>query len=243
MLRGLYSAAGALEAATRNQEIVAENLSHAATPGYRRQGAVFEVPSFSSPNAPAGVGAGNSSPAANISAFTHQNPGPLQQTHNPLDVALVGNGFLIVDGPNGPLYTRNGGLELNAQGQLQTRGGGYRVRGQGGPITVPPNASEITVASDGTIFADGGDIGRLQFATFARPNELRRVGDTFFAGETPQTPPADAIRVQQGFREGSNVQAVQEMVSMMLGIRFYEAAEKSMRMLSDSVAQNTRPQS
>jgi flagellar basal body rod protein FlgG len=79
-------------------------------------------------------------------------------------------------------------------------------------------------------------------ANFDGPAALRRVGPTLFEGDAPQTPPPNSVRVDQGFREGSNVQPVQEMVSMMLGMRFYEAAGKVMQALSDAVSQNTRPQ-
>ena len=243
MLRGLYSVAGALEMASRNQEIVAENLTHATTPGYRRQALLFEVPDYSMTSSPEQRAARDPNRAARPGAFTHYDSGPLEQTRSPLDVALVGDAFFVLEGPSGPLYTRNGGFELNGAGQLQTRGGGYRVRGQGGPLTVPSNASQIVVSADGAVSANGAEIGRLQFASFARPDSLRRVGGTLFEGDTPQAPRPGTVRVEQGYREGSNVQAVQEMVSMMLGLRFYEAAEKAMRALSDAVAQNTRTQS
>src|ERR1022692_2633637 len=112
MLRGIYSVAGAMEMASRNQEIVAENLTNAATPGYRRQGLLFEVPANAMPSSSGDRGArtpaGNLPGAANPVGYTHYDPGPLEQTHNPLDIALTGNGFFVVDGPNGPLYTRNG---------------------------------------------------------------------------------------------------------------------------------------
>ena len=97
--------------------------------------------------------------------------------------------------------------------------------GQGGAISVPQGAGTITVGSDGTINAGGAQVGRLQLANFERTDTLRRVGPTLFEGDAPQAPPA-SVRVDQGFREGSNVQAVQEMISMMLGMRHYEAAER-----------------
>lgn len=241
MLRGIYGVAGALEQASRNQDIIAENLTHAATPGYRRQGLLFDISPHSIPgthNERNGRAPGASGPQS----FTHYNSGPLEQTQNPLDVAIVGDAFFVVAGPNGPLYTRNGGFELNGAGQLQTRGGGYPLLGQSGPLRVPANSSQIVIGSDGTVAANGTEIGRIRLATFDRPDALRRVGGTLFEGDAPKTPPPGAVQIQQGYREGSNVQAVQEMISMMLGMRFYEAAEKAMRALSDAVSQNTRIQ-
>jgi flagellar basal-body rod protein FlgF len=243
MLRGLYRVAGAMEMVSRNHEMVSENLVNATTPGYRRQGMIFEVPQTSAATdtaAPAtrGRGAGRTP-----TSFVYMETGSLQKTDNPLDAALAGNAFFTVQGPNGPIYTRNGSFQLSATGELQTRGGGYRVQGQGGPLTIPANTSSINIAGDGTVTANGAVIGQLQLASFDDPTTLRRVGPTLFEGPAPRTPPAGAVRVEQGFRESSNVQPVQEMVSMMMGLRFYEAAQKAMQTMSDAIAQNTRPQS
>jgi flagellar basal-body rod protein FlgF len=240
MLRGIYSVAGAMEAATQSQEMAAENLTHLATPGYRRQGTFFELNTdqISDP-APASR---NIASVSSPRAYSNLEGGPLQQTGNPFDLALSGNAFFVLDGPNGPLYTRNGGFERNAAGDLQTRGSGYRLRGSGGPISVPADATEINVNADGVIFAKGAEIGRLRLASFDRPEEMRRVGTTMFAADDPKTPPPGEVRVEQGYREGSNVQPVKEMVAMVLGMRYYQAAEKAMSALSDAVAQNTRSQ-
>jgi flagellar basal-body rod protein FlgF len=241
MLRGLYRVAGAMETVSRNHELVSENLVNATTPGYRRQGMIFEVPQTSgSADAPATRGRGS---GRTPTSFVYMDAGSLQKTDNPLDAALSGNAFFTVQGPNGPVYTRNGSFQLSASGELQTRGGGYRVQGQGGPLNIPANTSSINIAGDGTVTANGTVVGQLQLASFADPTALKRVGPTLFEGPAPQTPPAGSVRVEQGFRESSNVQPVQEMVTMMMGLRFYEAAQKAMQTMSDAIAQNTRPQS
>jgi flagellar basal body rod protein FlgG len=243
MLSGLYSVAAALELGARNHEVVAENLAHVATPGYRRQGLVFDNFSDSLMNpAPSPTGETPRS-VNNPASFSLMEAGPLQQTNNPFDIAVVGEAFFTLQGPNGPIYTRNGGFEPNASGQLVARGLGYPVLGNGGPLTLPPNASTITVDPHGNVSANGVALGRLQLANFERPQDLRRIGSTLFEGGTPTAPAPNGYRIEQGFREGSNVQPVQEMVTMMLGMRFYEAAEKSMRALTDAIALNTRPQS
>lgn len=240
MLRGLYRVAGAMETVSRNHEIVSENLVNAATPGYRRQGMVFEVGRSADPDAPGPEprGAGRAA-----TSFAYMDPGSLQKTDNPFDAALSGDAFFTLQGPNGPIYTRNGSFQLGVNGQLQSRGGGYTVTGEGGPITIPRDASSISIAGDGTVSADGTTIGKLRLANFQDPASLTRVGPTLFEGPNPQAPAAGSVRVEQGFRESSNVQPVREMVSMMMGMRFYEAAQKAMQSMSDAVAQNTRPQS
>jgi flagellar basal-body rod protein FlgF len=235
MLRGIYSAASAMEASARNQEIVAENLAHVATPGYRRQGSLFDVGMQQDDLAAATQALGN---GRNPVGFTHFDPGPMQQTNNPYDLALVGNAFFVVQGPNGPLYTRNGAFERTTNGELQLRGGdGYKLSG----VQIPATAGRVDVSADGVIFADGARIGQVQLATFANTDTLRRVGPTLFEGDDPQTPQTGVVRVEQGYREGSNVQPVQEMVSMMLGMRQYEAVEKTLRSIAEAVGQNTRP--
>jgi len=242
MLRGLYSVAGALEIAGRNHEVVAENLANIATPGYRRQGSFFDMAQFSvnaNPNTPQQA----NRPAARGSHFTYADGGPLQQTSNPFDLALVGDAYFVLESPSGPVYTRNGSFEIGPGGQLQGRGNGYAVRGQGAQITLPQNVSSIEVAADGTISANGAALGRFELASFAQSDSLQRVGPTLFQGPGAQAPPPGSFRIEQGFKEGSNVQAVQEMVTMMVGMRHYEAAQRSMRAISEAVAQNTRTQS
>lgn len=242
MLRGIYSVANAMEIAGRNHEILSENIVHAATPGYRRQGLLFDA-SSATPGEPANSAASGSNRAArNGRAFQYFEAGPLQQTNNPLDVAVTGDAFFVVNGPDGPLYTRNGAFIVDQNGSLRTRGGGYQVSGQGGPINLPADAGPITIGPDGSVSTNGAQVGQLRLARFAQPETLRRVGTTLFEGDAPQTPPPGSVRVEQGYREGSNVQPVHEMVQMLVGMRYYEAAAKALQSLSDAVAQNTRTQ-
>ena len=240
MIRGLYNVASAMEVAARNQEVVSNNLANLNTPGYRRQGNYFEVQSNLQSSDPATESAAR--PQRGASSFNYMDSGPLEQSGNQFDLALSGNAFFTLEGPTGPIYTRNGSFELGPGGELQARGSGYRVRGQGAPLTLPTNAGRVAIAADGTVQANGAVVGRLELASFAQPDSLRRVGPTLFQGDNPQTPAPGAARVEQGFREGANVQAVQEMVSMMLGLRYYEAAEKAVKTMNDAVSLNTKPQ-
>jgi flagellar basal-body rod protein FlgF len=236
MLTGLYNAAGALGAATASHEMAAENLAHATTPGYRRRSVMFEaVDHAAQQSGYFGVSA--------PSEVTHFEPGPLQHTDNPLDLALSADAFFALDGPSGPVYTRAGCFELNARGELQSTSG-LRVRGTGGgAIVIPPNTNTITVNSQGFVYADNAQVGQLQLATFSDARGLRRVGPSLFEGPAPQTPTLGSVRVEQGYREGSNVQIVQEMVALIVGMRHYQAAQKAMTALSESVQQHAQLQS
>jgi flagellar basal-body rod protein FlgF len=271
MIRGLYNAATALEAAITNQELVADNLANISTAGFRRHGLIFEAvqqnavqQNVAAPSTAAlrtAPAAGRSLAAANVpdgtqsladtpvgtrvaGQYTSFTPGPMQSTGNPFDLALTGdNAFFVLDGPGGQVFTRNGVFQLNAQGQLQSASG-MAVRALSGKITVPQGTQKITIGSDGTVYGNGVSLGQLQIAQFPQPgNVLQRVGTTLFSGPTPrqQGQAVPTFQVQQGYRENSNVEAVNEMVSMITGMRHYEAAERALRALGEAVGQNTRP--
>jgi flagellar basal body rod protein FlgG len=243
MLRGLYSATTALLAADDNHEVVAQNLAHADVPGYRRQGASFttfaQALAQVDPNRTLSEEDLYGTAASRF--YTNFDTGPMQVTGNPLDVAANGDSFFVIQGPDGPLYTRNGSFTLNNQGQLLTKDG-RTVSGTAGPITIPPNASNIVVATDGTVSADGVPLGQLRLARFPDPTVLERVGTTLFRAPPGVQPQAGTGTVLQGYREGSNVQVVTEMVSMIAGMRHFQASQRALRALSESLQLSTRPQ-
>jgi flagellar basal-body rod protein FlgF len=259
MLQGYYSAASGMSAALQNQDILAQNLAHGTVPGYRRQSLSFAE--FTSPTGATSDTTINQSlyGAEVAQSSTSYAAGPYQQTGNPLDCAIQGDGFFVLDGPNGPLYTRNGQFQINPAGQLVTSSG-YVVTGSNGQLNIPTNAAQIDIAQDGTVSADNVTVGQLRMAWFKDQSQLQRVGTTLFSapdGITPQissfgttplpaadgvTPQMSSTWVRQGYREGSNVQVVNEMVQMIAGMRQYEAAAKAMRSLSDAMQQRTSAQ-
>jgi flagellar basal body rod protein FlgG len=242
MLPGLYSAASALTAAEQNHEAIARNLAHANVSGYRRQIVAFE------PFAPTDeTGESESAAAGGVGTtvngvLTDFTQGAVRSTGRRLDMALSGDGFFVVEGPNGPLYTRNGGFHLSAEGQLVTADG-RTVLGGSGALTFPVDVSpsQITVGPDGTIRANGAEVGALQLASFADNQQLIQVGTTFFQAPDGVVGDQAAATVQQGARELSNVSAVDELVRMIVGMRHYEAAQKSLKALAEAVEQSTNP--
>lgn len=241
MLRGYYSAASGMSGALQNQDILAQNLAHAPVPGYRRQSAVFEA--FIKPQ----TGPDSKAPDLNLHGSRATRiasgfkPGPYQHTGNPLECAIQGDGFFVLSGPNGPLYTRNGQFQLNADGQLVSSGG-YPVLGANGALTIPQNAANIVIGLDGTVTADNTTVGQLKLASFTDPSQLERAGTTLFQAPANVAPQAFTGSLRQGYREGSNVQIIQEMVQMISGMRQYEAAAKSMHALSDAMQQRIQGQ-
>lgn len=240
MFRGLYSAASALDAAARSQEVTAHNIAHANTPGYRRRGVAFETfdQALNRSLDPPGDIVGTRI----RQGYSDFRPGPLQQTSHPLDVAITepDRFFTVTDANDRSLLTRDGSFHRNAIGQLITTNG-YPVQGDAGPITIPPGAAEIIIAPDGGISADGVPVGRIRIVRVGDLKELVPAGDTFFeAPESAGVQPADA-RVLQGYREGSNVNPAEAMTGMILAARFYEATQRALRSIAETVQLNTRP--
>jgi flagellar basal-body rod protein FlgF len=151
MLRGLYAAATALDTAQQAHGVTAANLANVSTPGYKQQGARFETLNLAIGRDTPPPGDINGTRFA--ATYTDFRPGALQQTGNPFDLAVgEPDQFFAVQGPNGPLYTRDGSFRLTAQGQIVTQAG-YPLLGSTGPLAVPTNASRFNVASDGSVSA------------------------------------------------------------------------------------------
>jgi flagellar basal-body rod protein FlgF len=242
MIQGLYSATSALTAASRRQDIVADNLAHATVPGFRARGIAFSTFGANEPAPESAPGNGGIRGTDASREFISFQAGEYQETGNPLEMAIKGDGFFALQGPSGPVYTRNGSFELSAGGQLQSKSG-LVVNGTGGPITIPPGTARISVGSDGSVSADGAQVGQIGVTTFQDPSRLVRVGPTLFdapAGSGPQ--PSEAAQVLQGYREGANVAVIQEMVNLIAGSRYYEAASKALKSISDTLQQRTQPQ-
>jgi flagellar basal-body rod protein FlgF len=243
MLAGLYSAATGMNAAAEQHEVIARNLAHASVPGYRREVMVsqtFEAALNSELPPPSGHEAWG---VETLDVVTDFGQGPLQRTEQPLDVAIDGQGFFTVMGPDDvPLYTRSGGFQRSETGELVTAEG-FLVQGQGGPITIPPEVplNEVTIGFDGGVRARRTEYGKLQIVEFVEPEKLRPVGSTMFASDDLETQESTG-RVIQGSRELSNVSAVEELIAMLVGMRHYEASQRALRSISEAVAQNTNPQ-
>lgn len=224
----LYVMNSGAKAAMQRQEVLANNLANASTVGFRAElHAIRSVPVTGS--------------AANTRAFAlettvgyNDQPGALQPTGRSLDVAARGNAWFAVQSLDGTeAYTRNGAFDVNAEGVLTLRNG-LPVQGEGGPITIAPNAS-VEIAADGTVSATVSAagarpevVGRLKLVEPTTP--LQRGTDGLFRPAGGQELPAsDAARVQSGVLEGSNVSPVEAMVAMIAAARQFEQQMKLMQ--------------
>ncbi len=225
MLTGAEKAASGLNGLVRQLEVVSHNVANARTAGFKRRVLTFEQEYQQSLETLSGERSLRSNPLHTRQQVDFSQ-GQMVLTGRPLDVALEGQGFLTVQTPEGPMYTRNGCLQVNSLGQL-TDSEGRIVSGRNGPINVPAEVptSEIQISPDGVVRVGGIEVGQLQLADFG-PMEGRLIPSGFgvFSAPADVQPTAAAnVKVRQGYQEGSNVQMVQEMVSMMTLSRLYEA--------------------
>ena len=244
MLNGLYSSATALNINLNNQDLVSHNLAHVNVPGFKRVMQVVETLPDSAGNL---LHTGSNSSILKSLNGSHVirelvdfSQGRIERTNNPLNIALNGEGFLVVQGEEGPLYTRNGNFKVNDQRQLILPTGEV-VESESGPITLPPNSpvGEIVLGPQGNVSLQGQPIGKLQIVKFAEPQRLEQVGTTLFRapnGVTSQ--PAEDVQVQQFHLESSNSHAVTEMIKMIAGMRHFEAAQKSLTAISEAISQH-----
>jgi flagellar basal-body rod protein FlgG len=245
MLRSLYTAATGMDAQQTKLDIIAHNLANASTTGFKKMRADFqdllsETIRSSSPTSAQGgsqptalqVGLGVRT-ASSSRSFAQ---GDMIQTKNPLDVAIGGSGFFRIQRANGDLaYTRDGSFRLDSAGRLVTQLGELLDPS----ITLPPDATSITIKPDGTVQAklpsktDLVDVGSIQLATFANPGGLEAIGNnllvaTSSSGDPIVVKPGDQGTggLSQGTLEGSNVSAVEEMINMISTQRNYELNSK-----------------
>jgi flagellar basal-body rod protein FlgF len=222
MDRMIYLSMTGAKATMQRQEVLANNLANASTPGFRAELTAFRAVPVQGSGAATRVYALESTPGYNA------EPGAVQATGRNLDVAMKGNGWLAVQGLDGTeAYTRAGALDINNEGLLVTKTG-LTVLGDGGPITIPANAA-VQIAPDGTVSAAVGNakpqsVGKLKLVTPEVP--LQRGEDGLFRGADGDLPADANARVQDSALEGSNVSPVETMIAMIAAARQFEQQMK-----------------
>jgi len=247
MLTGFYSAATAMDSAAQRHDIIAHNLAHAQHPGFRRHVPVdgtFEsalLGGAADPEAEPPLSTLGTSGGESIIDFS---PGAFVQTGRTLDFAIQGEGFFVVEGPNGPLFTRNGTFSIDPEGRLVTADG-LPVSGGNGPIEFPPDAalSDLKVTTDGRLLAGVEELGQLQVVNFEQLDVLQPAGISLFQVPDDVAPIESEAVIVQGYHEGSNVNPVLEMVRMIDGMRQYEAAANALKSITEAVEQSVTPTS
>lgn len=247
MIRSLSVAATGMEAQQLNIDIISNNLANVNTAGFKKSRGDFQdllyqtiVPagaaSSGSTQAPTGIQVGMGVKAAAVQKIFTQ--GEYQQTGNPLDIAIEGDGFIQVMQPDGQIaYSRAGALKLDSEGKIVTSDG-YSVEPN---ITIPSTATSISIGSSGIVSvrdANGSvtDVGQIELAKFLNPAGLNSIGKSLYlttpsSGEAVTgTPGLEGFgTISQGFLEMSNVNVVQEMVNMIVAQRAYEVNSKAIQ--------------
>jgi len=246
MNQSLWIAKTGLDAQQTRMSVISNNLANASTTGFKRTRAVFEdllyqnqrqVGAQSSQETlyPTGLMIGTG--VRTVATEKLFSQGAMSQTQNPLDVGIDGKGFLQVVLPDGNIaYTRDGGLQVDSQGALVTSSG-YAIQPN---ITIPTDALSVTIGTDGTVSvrqpgqAQTTQVGTLQLVDFVNPAGLQPMGSNLYlessASGAPQTgtPGVNGLgTIMQGFVEGSNVNVVEELVSMIETQRAYEMNSKA----------------
>jgi len=234
MDRLIYTAMTGAAQTMGRQAAVTHNLANVTSTGYRAEEHRLRAVPVQSTNSPTPL----PTRAFVVDASTHTDytPGPMQYTGRTLDVAVQGPGWIALALPDGgEAYTRNGSLELSVNGLLQTRGG-IPVQGDGGPISVPPDV-KISIGRDGTVSVipeTGAQntvnvIGRVKL-TNPEEAELVRGGDGLFRTRSGDAAPVDEkVQMANGYLEGSNVNPVEQMVTMISLARQYEMQVKMLQ--------------
>ncbi len=238
MLEGVYSAASGLDGYVRNQEVIASNLANVNTVGYKKSFIDFKtvLESINTENPEEKVE--NVKTEVGID-FTS---GSLEHTDNSLDMAIIGDGFFTIETEDGQRYTRNGHFQISGNGEIVTLAGG-RLLGAGGPVLLPQGAVEIKVDSSGTLKADDSVMDDLLITTFKRRDLLAPTGNSLFAAPLEAGIEQDlGSNVRQGYLEKSNVDVVMEMVQMIHNMRSFEAGNRTIKALGDSIEKLIRSQ-
>jgi flagellar basal-body rod protein FlgG len=259
MLKSLNTAATGMAAQQTNIDVIANNMANVNTVGFRRSRAEFQDLLYQTVRAPGGAaGDGGTLPTGlqigqgtrTVSTEFLHTQGSLQQTGNPLDLAIEGNGFFQVTRPNGEIaYTRAGNLKADAEGRLVTVDGDPIEPA----ITIPTDATAITISPQGVVSVvtagqtAAQEVGQLQLAGFANPAGLQALGRSLFVPSNASGEPVIASpgeeglgTLSQGFLEGSNVTVVNEMIDLIASQRAYEinhrviqAADEMLRKASE----------
>lgn len=261
MSRSLNIAATGMAAQQVNVEVIANNIANLNTSGYKRQRADFHDLLYQERGVGAGVRTSDSGSVVSSGTQTGagvkiggtyrvNTQGALTGTENPLDIAINGRGFFVVNLPNGVTgYTRAGSLQISPTGEIVTAQG-YVVRPG---LTLPANVKQISVTDQGVIQAtiDGQiapvDVGRLEIATFPNEAGMSNIGNSFLsatpaAGNPTTGNPGDPGfgSVKQGFLEASNVDMVSEITSLISAQRAYEMNSKVIQAADDMLHTTTQ---
>lgn len=207
-------------------EVAANNIANINTPGFKAEGVMFNEylnePKDGKPKDAVRQ-------VIDYGTYRDVNAGPLQQTHNPLDLAIQSEGYFSVKTDSGlTRYTRDGSFALNQKRELVTKAG-HRLMGEGGAIVIPAEASKISVTGDGTVTTELGVAGKIRIVNFDNQQLMVKLGDNLYQASQKGEKPVSDPRVVQGMIEGSNVNPIVEMNKMIELLRLFQATQRMLQ--------------
>ena len=224
MIKGLYTTASGMYPQWLEQEIVANNLANLNTTGFKKDSTYFKKVLDASLilNTVQGEENGLSDVQKVVTNFEQ---GTLEPTNNPLNLAIDGNGFFVIQTPEGEKFTRNGNFRLDPENRL-INGDGNFVLGESGVITF--TEGEININKDGEIYQNGVLIDKIRVVDFPQPYRLEKRGNSYFVPADPdsQTIEPDSYIIRQGYLENSNVNPIQEMIRMITITKNFQVGQK-----------------
>ena len=231
MDRGLYIAASGMIADQIRQDQLANDLANTSTIGYKAdRSAQRSFGSMLIAERGTGQVLGTATLGTEIAEIrTNFAPAPIRETHEPLDIALDGEGFLAVRTPAGVRYTRDGELRRAEDGTLVTATGNQVLGTDGNTIKIASEADAV-IGGDGAVTSGGATVGKIAVVTLTNP---AKEGVTLFTGTAGPAPTSFSLR--QGFLETSGVDSAQIMVEMMASMRAYESAQRVIHAIDDTL--------
>ncbi|HHU73830.1 MAG TPA: flagellar basal-body rod protein FlgF [Clostridiales bacterium] len=247
MVKGLYTSYTGMANEQKRLDIIANNLANAATTGYKEDSVtnqsfdhMLAVKIKDESEAFVDRPIGRMSLGVKLGeVYTNYGQGSLKQTSNPYDLALEGQGFFALsvvdrDGNVNTKYTRNGSFTMTRDGTIVDSNGNH-LMGEAGEIVVPTDAGEIVIDENGGIYADGAYIDTIMMVDFEDYKYLTKTADSFYQTVEGAIQIPGTANIKQGYLEQSNVNVVSEMVEMISITRAYEANQKVMKSIDQTL--------
>ena len=250
MSKGIYTAVSGAMAQTQRLDTIANNLANVNTPGFKRDGQIFqeylsayekEPGTITVPRVPASIESfydmqgGDKSYVDAAGTYTDFSQGALKPTGNKLDVALEGNGFFEVSTPEGIRLTRAGGFNVDSDGRVVTKQGFPVLREGAGAAAsreIKLAGANVTISPQGEIFDGSQSMGKLSLVTTANKDAFLKVGQSLYTLKPnfqATLIPATEAKCHQGFIEASNVNPIREMTDMITATRTFESSQKGIQ--------------
>jgi flagellar basal-body rod protein FlgF len=225
-------AASRLVAQQRAIDVIAGNIANANTPGYKTERVQFSDWLSREPGEAGSPGSNSIAFSQDRATWREPQPGAINHTANPLDLALTGEGYFTVSTPSGAKLTRDGRFGLLPNGSIADSAGHQLLDTNGRPIQLAPTDARLTISGDGTISSENGQIAKIGVVQPQDPMLLKPEGNTLMTSDSP-TAPVAAPRIEQGAVEESNVQPVLEVTRMIDGERQFEFLAQFVQAESD----------